>query len=65
MVNDEPTIDDGYLVIPPRDKPKAPKGVQCGACGMRFDRGTAYFFSCSKSDCPIQLRPTWSGGSVV
>jgi hypothetical protein len=41
------------LPLEPRDK-----GVQCGACGMKFDHGKAYGYSCNRTDCPIMCNST-------
>ena len=45
--------DDGYIIVPAKKPAKLAKGAQCGACGMKFDYGKAYGYSCRRSDCPI------------
>lgn len=51
--------DDNYTLIPKRPDPTAMnKGIQCGECGMKFDRDTANGFCCGNTNCPIQTRIT-------
>lgn len=49
---------DEWELVPARPKPpKAPKGIQCGVCGMRFEHGKSYGYVCTSLDCPIGLGP--------
>lgn len=49
--------DDGYRVIKPIPE-TSEKGIKCGLCGMKFDYGKAYGFSCQNQNCPIQMKTT-------
>lgn len=58
---DEEITPDGYRIVNPPEIKKpdhAVKGSQCGVCGMRFDYGKAYGYSCSVGNCPIFIRVT-------
>lgn len=51
---------DGYRIVPARETlPEKEKGIQCGLCGMRFEDGKTYMFSCGNSRCPVQTNPTF------
>jgi hypothetical protein len=43
-----PIDGDGYVVVPDR-----PKGRKCGRCGMKFDYGKFYGYSCPQAACPM------------
>lgn len=49
--------EDGYRIIPklPKDLPIVPgkSGIKCGECGMVFEDGKAYAYSCMNSRCPV------------
>jgi hypothetical protein len=47
--------DPDYDFVPPLPEQKEiprPKGRQCGECGMKFEYGKAYGFSCGNTRCP-------------
>ena len=48
--------DEGYVVIPPLKEGAQPKGAKCGECGMKFENGKPYSYSCQRSNCPVQMR---------
>jgi hypothetical protein len=50
-VNTQIEHDPDYeLVTVP---PKAKRGRQCGKCGLKFEYGTTYGFSCQDNQCPM------------
>lgn len=52
------TPDPDYDLVKPwatMDAPKRKKGSQCGQCGMKFDYGQHYGYSCGHNDCPMGL----------
>ena len=53
--------DEDFRVIPPLppDRLKKRTGVQCGLCGMKFEDGKSYLYSCSRLGCPIFRRVTY------
>lgn len=48
--------DPDYDWIPPLATPErihpAPRGRQCGECGMKFEYGHHYGYSCPRARCP-------------
>jgi hypothetical protein len=52
--------DPEYDWIPPYSQPKrmVKKGLQCGECGMKFDYGTSYAYSCGNPQCPRGISPS-------
>ena len=46
------------------EKPKRKKGSQCGRCGMKFEYGQTYGYSCGFNDCPMGHGP-FAFGRVV
>ena len=55
QLNNEDEDDDGFRVIPPLpiDRPMKRTGIKCGQCGMKFEDGKPYLYSCSERRCPI------------
>lgn len=52
------TLDDNYDIIKPLPRgtrQRRKKGMQCGKCGMKFDYGKAYGYTCPYMDCPTQF----------
>ena len=48
--------DPAYDYVAPLPKQQdRPRGRQCGECGMKFDYGVAYGYSCSSTRCPMGL----------
>ena len=52
--------DDDYIPIyPPNPQPGSKKkGIQCTLCGMKFDTGETYLYSCSRPKCPVYPQGT-------
>ena len=62
------TPDPEYDFMQPyatMDKPKRKKGSQCGQCGMKFDYGQTYGYSCGHKDCPMGHGPFAFGGDTT
>lgn len=50
--------DPDYDWIAPIPTPAdPPRGKQCGECGMKFDYGTSYGYSCPNTRCPCGWGP--------
>jgi len=47
------TPDPEYDFIEPPIVVKAKRGRQCGICGLKFDYGVSYGYSCSSVNCPM------------
>lgn len=56
-MNNDDFTPDGYRIVKPWPKVEE-KGIQCGKCGMKFEYGKAYGFSCPNLDCPCQMKVT-------
>ena len=49
-------VSDGYEVIGPQRKHDVRRGVQCGTCGLRIDRGqNTSNIRCGQPECPLGL----------
>ena len=52
--------EDGYEIVPEMSETKI-KGVKCGKCGFKVERGVlGVYFSCLAQWCPLGLGPTLS-----
>ena len=47
------TPDPNYELVPPQKK-----GIQCGQCGMKFDKDKAMGYVCSNNNCPVFIKAT-------
>jgi hypothetical protein len=48
--------DEQYDWIPPRTLGSNKRGMQCGQCGMKFEYGKSYGYSCGSNLYPISHR---------
>ncbi len=50
--------DPDYDWVPPLPPQRsAPRGKQCGECGMKFEYGTHYGYCCPNTRCPAGWGP--------
>ena len=49
------------VVVPPRPDPEEPVVYKCGVCGVEFESGEVYGYSCAESRCPMMSPVRYAG----